>query len=171
MDKSNGIFSDLINNNYFCKRCPDAYFDNFKAFQSHMQIHKNDQYQIAKECKHCDATFVSNRALILHCRNFHGIFCLFLLLFQSCLGHTLGLECNICGKKFTTRQYLNLHLKTHVAGNRFYCRCGQWYRNNQELIEHDAYCSKTANKNLYSCNFCEQTFRFPRDKVIFEIRL
>lgn len=89
------------------------------------------------------------------------------LLLTICLGHTLGFECNICGKKFTTRQYLNLHHRTHEVGDRFYCHCGQWYRNNQELTEHYSYCSKLTNKNSYSCDFCEQKFRFPRDKVSF----
>lgn len=42
-----------------------------------------------KTCKHCNVSFVSNQALIGHCRSAHG-------------NETLGFTCNECGKQVSS---------------------------------------------------------------------
>lgn len=135
-----------------------------------MHLHEDSEpveVVATRNCRHCGVPFISNRALAIHCRNFHG--------------ETLGFSCNLCRKQFVTRQYLNLHVRTHKIGDRFYCSgilllyfeypvvldCGHWYRSVEELSKHKE-CCKCAEQGSYSCEFCPKTFKYPKDKVLHE---
>lgn len=88
---------------FLCVTCGKSFTSKSKL-KNHEQLHR----QIRNNpCKHCDRSFIHPYQLRDHINSFHTME----------RPHT----CDICGQKFATRRYLNVHKKTHRE-KKYQCR-------------------------------------------------
>ncbi|XP_018323842.1 zinc finger protein 267-like isoform X2 [Agrilus planipennis] len=75
-------------------------------------------------------------------------------------------NCEICNKKFYTRENLTMHARVHVGVKKFSCSyCKKPFLTYESLHEH---VTSQCQKRQYECQFCGRRFARPHEKVKHE---
>jgi len=70
-------------------------------------------------------------------------------------------NCLKCGKGYTTKYVLDVHMRWHDNGRLFQCtECEKSYKSKSGLREHFVMCHEDGNQ--FHCNICNKSFKFKR---------
>ena len=80
--------------------------------------------------------------------------------------HKKILGCRTCGKQFTKKSELILHLRSHSSAKPFQCKtCGEAYKYKNSLVIHER---KHTGEKPYSCVTCGKSFQCSSNLRIHE---
>ncbi|XP_063289773.1 oocyte zinc finger protein XlCOF8.4-like [Pelobates fuscus] len=119
-----------------CSECGKT-FSKLKAFISHQRIHRVPRLY---NCCECEESFTNNADLFKHHQT-HKV---------------KGLSCSYCGKCFTYKTNLAIHMKSHTGQKPYSCpECGKTFTYNSYLVRHQ----KThRGEKPFSCSECGKCF-------------
>jgi len=126
---------------FVCDRC-NKRFRRKNDLTTHIT---NVHLKVKHPCTECDAVLSSTISLKQHIRMKHS-------------GVSETHVCNVCGKNFTHKQYLDKHLLTHENTEKnFVCKeCGKMFGYKGSLKKHVQ--EHHENFFRYTCEECGQTF-------------
>ena len=140
--RTHGIF------NMECRDCKIK-FDSLEAYEEHLDLVHEIMYTGKPICKYCNAYFSSVRNLRKHVLCLHSV--------SKCI-------CDLCGKVYKNKYYLNDHKRTSHRDDRLQCACGKTLKTQISYDRHAGACKmnklnlKGHHDVLIMCNVCGKTF-------------
>lgn len=141
-----------------CKLCP-TFFPDRRARMAHLRVHKIPQEK-QFECPHCHCIFGTENALSTH---------VFVTAQQVVLPRhegffskhpksvkTPSFECDLCGRKFMQKIFIEKHLKKHVENQLDCMICSKHFKESRNLRKHML--SHTGQKP-FKCAVCLKGFQ------------
>ncbi|XP_059607472.1 zinc finger protein 26-like [Phlebotomus argentipes] len=118
--ESNNVMRKSGPNKYTCQYCAKGCM-HLETLERHMS--RNHQDQLADKgntCKLCKSKFKESQLLKCHIKT-----------------HNLRFSCAICGRKFSSQKFLDIHINIHFHEKEFPCElCEQGFSTQPELKEH-----------------------------------
>ena len=132
-----GKFRNYINLKYRCKQCPYSTNNNSNYLRHLREVHNT----VRHPCTKCNKTFKSKHEAKSH------LMC----------AHVKGLQCDKCGRHFTSRGGLFNHTK-HIHDKKVPYKCDVcdasfFYK--QHYVGH---MNRHSSTRPYTCNICSKTF-------------
>ncbi|KAH3836355.1 zinc finger protein 624-like [Dreissena polymorpha] len=142
--KSHELTHDPANRT--CEICGKVYMFP-KTLQAHMKTHGEDYVKKVYKCDQidCSRSFTSKYNLDAHQKSEH-------------FGSRETFLCQLCGKKFTTKNTMLQHMNIHLGLRPFSCKsCGKSFTHESVLRDHQL---SHTNTKLFICNYpdCAKTF-------------
>lgn len=118
--QTSNLFRKSGPNKYTCQYCAKGCM-HLETLERHMS--KNHQDQLADKgntCKLCKSKFKEPQLLTCHIKT-----------------HNLRFNCAICGRRFSSQKFLDIHVNIHFHEKEFPCElCEQGFSTSQELTDH-----------------------------------
>lgn len=128
-----------IENPYECNYCIDAAFNTDDRRLAHERKHTNGPQPFKHHCNECQRSFRTPGELQQHSNSIHSFLRPFI--------------CDLCGKKFPSKQYIRLHLHSH-GEKRFECKyCGKKFKTNANKRGHERKIHETSNLQRLKIEF------------------
>uniref|UniRef100_W5KIF3 C2H2-type domain-containing protein n=1 Tax=Astyanax mexicanus TaxID=7994 RepID=W5KIF3_ASTMX len=174
-----------------CEFCGKCYSSN-SAFQNHVRMHTGDKPYLCRfcnmtfslkssleehekirpySCTKCGKHFIWLNQARLHVQNEHPENPDTIIKRSTKHGvlkvaHTgVGVNyCQLCGKNYSTRQVLRIHLRTHTGEKPYNCRfCNKRFTQKCHMIQHERI---HTGENKYSCSVCGMSYRWLRSAKV-----
>lgn len=154
---------------FYCDMCPGESFSNLRSIRKHM----NEVHTIENpyECDYCGATFKTDGRRLAHQRKHTNEPQPFKHQCTECERHPFRTPgelqqhfhsihsfirpyiCDLCGKTYSSKQYIRLHLQSH-GEKRFECKyCAKKFKTNANKRGHERKIHETSNTQRLEIEF------------------
>ncbi|XP_065217280.1 zinc finger protein 287-like isoform X2 [Planococcus citri] len=130
---------------FLCPKCNKPFAEKQYLIE-HQATHSEKK---PYKCRFCDARFKHSRGKLMHERYRHTKVARF--------------ECAVCGKIFSYKSAIMLHLHVHSGEKPFCCQtCGASFSRKYGLTKHQQTHSKKRLKRSFKCRVCNKLFKYQK---------
>lgn len=126
-----------------CSKCGKHFYRMDELVRHETSIHLDEKQNV---CDVCGSSFNLRAVLLRHVK---------------CVHEHLNLPCTVCGKIFTSKQYLNKHEKIHFQNEEKCENCHVLIKSSY-IEEHKKLCCNPDRSKIHSCTICNRTFMAQR---------